>query len=290
MSRTNGYILLYKQIADPESWVWKDKPFSRGQAWIDMLLMANFKDVKVQLKGQLVSIKRGQLVRGLSSLADRWGWSVGKVQRFLKTLADENMCKVKGEPYGQVITILNYNDYQDDRYPNSMKKQKNEYANRYENGYSGGIGIFESNGSRRYLNGQADEQSDGQADEQRENKGVIKDKEGAFESPPAAAVFSFFKEHNYISDPEAFLAYYEDRKWTKKNGQPVRDWKSSAKSWERREKQFVKERTGTEPRSGKSNVPVQQEPPKYKEFEPEEKKDKVQMTDEQRKRMKAALA
>ena len=282
MSRTNGYILLYRQIADDESWIWKDKPFSRGQAWIDLLLMANYKDVKITLKGQLVSVKRGQLVRGLSSLADRWGWSVGRVQRFLKTLSEEKMCKVKGETYGQVITILNYNDYQDDRYPISKKNQKNGYANRYLNDQPESVENSERNGVHRYLNEQSDEQSDEQREKERLNKSK---RRGSFERPAAAAVFSFFDKHGYISDPEQFMEYYEESDWTKKNGMPVEDWKSAAKAWERREKQFEAERkrNGTEPRSGKSQVPYQPEPPKYKMLESDPDVKGVPMPDEMRK-------
>ena len=257
MSRTNGYILLHKRIMDLECWVWNDKPFSRGQAWIYLLLNANFKDETKNIKGQVVTIKRGQVLRAEDTLAKDWGWSRGKVRRFLKSIEKDGMCSINGTSYGTVISIENFEQYQNARPSNDT------------------------------TDGTSDGTTDGTG-EKEVKRSLIK---GAFESPAATAVFSFFKEHNYISDPEQFLAYYEDRKWTKKNGQPVTDWKSAAKSWERREKQFVKERAGgTEPRSGKSNVPAQQEPPKYPEFEPEEKKDKVQMTAEQRERMKAALA
>ena len=247
MSRKNGYILLWKQITDPESWVWSDKPFARGQAWIDLLLKANFKDVTTTIKGQTVTIKRGQVLRSEDTLANDWGWSRGKVRRFLKSMEKSKMCTLNGTAYGTLITIENYEHYQDER-PSS---------------------------------GTANGTSDGTADGTGMKEGINKDKEeGAFERPSTATVFSFFQEHNYISDPEAFLDWYDASNWKKKNGQPISDWKSAAKAWERREKSYESERKNV-----RSNVPVQPEPPKPRFFGPPEEHTGVQMDPEQRKKL-----
>ena len=224
MSKKSGYILLHKRIEN--NFLWDEKPFDRARAWIDLLMMANWTDTEKILKGQLVKLKRGQLVRGLSTLADRWGWSVGKVQRYLKMLENQKMCNVIGYPFGQLITIENYERYQDGRYEND----------------------------------QSDEQPDEQPDEQQinNNKRIIKKV-----APTAAEIYAYFSEHGYVSDPEQFMAYYESTDWTKKNGQPISSWKSAAIAWERREKEFNKNRE----QSGSNVTPI--EPPKYREFEPE---------------------
>ena len=39
-----GYIKIHRKIQ--ECWLWQDK-FSKGQAWIDLLLRANHKDNKI---------------------------------------------------------------------------------------------------------------------------------------------------------------------------------------------------------------------------------------------------
>ena len=44
MNENQGYIKLYRSIFN--HWLWQDKPFSRGQAFVDLILLANYKDKK----------------------------------------------------------------------------------------------------------------------------------------------------------------------------------------------------------------------------------------------------
>ena len=78
---TKGWISVHRQIWN--SWVWDDKPFSKGQAWIDLLLMANHEDRKVLIGNQLIIVKRGSFITSIRKLCDRWGWSNTKVRSFL---------------------------------------------------------------------------------------------------------------------------------------------------------------------------------------------------------------
>ena len=105
-----GYILLHKQIMD--NCLWADKPFARGQAWIDLLLMANFKDGEMLTKGTVIPIKRGQVFRTVKFLSDRWGWSVKKTKGFLKLLENQKMVTLKGLKQGTLITIEKYESFQ----------------------------------------------------------------------------------------------------------------------------------------------------------------------------------
>ena len=107
-----GSILLYRQLRNNP--LWQDQPFAKGQAWIDLLMLANFADGQAFLKGQVVQIKRGQLIRSLDTLAVEWGWSVKKVRTFLTLLNRLNMATSEGTPQGTLITIENYDAYQHD--------------------------------------------------------------------------------------------------------------------------------------------------------------------------------
>ena len=69
----------------------------------------------------------------------------------------------------------------------------------------------------------------------------------------------------------------------KKNGQPIKDWKASVRTWARREKEFRKNAT-----EGNGSRPVT-EPPKYKEFGPEPKIDAVEMPDDIRRSVNKIL-
>ncbi len=108
---SKGWISLHRQIWD--NWVWKDKPFSKGQAWIDLLLMANYEDKKVLIGNQLITVKRGSFVTSVRKLCDRWGWSNTKVRAFLSLLEQDGMLIVKSDAKKTTITIVNYSDYQD---------------------------------------------------------------------------------------------------------------------------------------------------------------------------------
>lgn len=107
----DGYIKIYRSLFSDDSWIWMDKPFSRGQAWIDLLQMANIKDSKVLIKGNVIEVKRGQLLRSVKSLSDRWGWNTKKTDKFLTILKNEKMVVLKGGVYGTLITIENYAKY-----------------------------------------------------------------------------------------------------------------------------------------------------------------------------------
>jgi len=108
--KEKGWISLYRAMED--GWLWQDKPFARGQAWIDLLLQANHKDKKTFSKGELVDVRRGSFLTSDQSLADRWGWSRKKVRTFLETLVSERMIELNRTPKGTSLTIVNWGLYQ----------------------------------------------------------------------------------------------------------------------------------------------------------------------------------
>ena len=77
----NGWIALHRSLLD--HWLWKDKPFSNGQAWIDLILLANHKDVKEYVNGSLKTFKKGTVNRSIESISHRWGWNRKKTRKFL---------------------------------------------------------------------------------------------------------------------------------------------------------------------------------------------------------------
>lgn len=96
-------------------WLWKEKPFARGQAWLDLLLMARYADGKDLYNGHVVERKKGTVYTSISFLAKRWGWSVNKVRRFISELEAEQMCTKNGTADGTALTIENWAIYQDVR-------------------------------------------------------------------------------------------------------------------------------------------------------------------------------
>ncbi len=110
MSNT-GWIKLHRKITD--HWLWEDKPFARGQAMIDLLILAGYNDQPKYVDGNLETVERGSVVTSIRRLCDRWGWSNSKkLSNFLKILENDSIIYVKSDTRKTVITIVNYSVYQ----------------------------------------------------------------------------------------------------------------------------------------------------------------------------------
>ncbi|APM40505.1 hypothetical protein [Clostridium kluyveri] len=110
MGEGKGWISVHRKIQ--YSWLWQEKPFSKGQAWIDLLLSANHKDKKTLLGSELINVKRGSFITSQKKLMERWGWGTEKTRRFLKLLATEEMIKLSTDKRKTMITVVNYEEYQ----------------------------------------------------------------------------------------------------------------------------------------------------------------------------------
>jgi len=109
-----GYVKLWRKLqSDP---MWLSEKFTRGQAWVDLVGLANHSGGFFRVRGNKVEVKRGQLGYSELSLADRWKWSRGKVRRFLAELESEMEQKIVQQKtfLTTLITILNYEIYQGD--------------------------------------------------------------------------------------------------------------------------------------------------------------------------------
>lgn len=107
--------------------MWQDKPFSFGHAWIDLLLSANIKDTKFVKRSQVIEVKRGQMAISTKGFADRWGWSRGKVARFLIQLENEHQIEHQKNNVTTLITIVNYDDYNGTDTKTNTERTPNEH-------------------------------------------------------------------------------------------------------------------------------------------------------------------
>lgn len=105
-----GFIVLHRKLS--ENWLWLSEPFSKSQAWIDLLLLANHAEGSFFIRGVKVIIKRGHVGKSEESLSQRWKWSRGKVRAFLKMLETEQQIKQHKSPILNIIEVVNYNLYQ----------------------------------------------------------------------------------------------------------------------------------------------------------------------------------
>jgi len=104
-----GYIKLWRCIE--ENKLWQEKPFDRARAWIDLIRKARHEEGCVWIRGIEIPLKVGQLAWSEVSLAENWGWSRGKVRRFLIMLKTKQQIEQENTNVTSLITIKNYDLY-----------------------------------------------------------------------------------------------------------------------------------------------------------------------------------
>ena len=114
-STDKGWIKLHRSIMDND--LYMQKPFSRGQAWVDLLLLAEHKTQKKFWRGNLTEFRRGDVCLSILKLSERWGWSRNKVRHFLGQLEELEMVHLNGHQNRTVITIVKYDDFQNQGTP-----------------------------------------------------------------------------------------------------------------------------------------------------------------------------
>lgn len=115
-----GYILLYRRLR--QNRLWPKRKFTPLEAWLDLLLMANFtregewwyddKDYKK------IWLEYGEMVASRRYLAKRWEWKLSTVHKRLGVWEGEHMIKQRSEHGENIILVVNFAKYQ--------KKEKEE--------------------------------------------------------------------------------------------------------------------------------------------------------------------
>lgn len=127
MAESKGWIKTYRKIQD--CWIWQiDKPFDERSAWIDLLLTANHKDVKMLFNGELITIKRGQLITSVRKLSDKWQWDKNKTLKFLRLLENDGMLLKESDNHRTLLSIVNYEIYQDCTDTDGTQEQTQSYT------------------------------------------------------------------------------------------------------------------------------------------------------------------
>lgn len=93
--------------------MWTLEPFTRGQAWVDLIMLANYKYGYFYLRDHKIEVQRGQVGWSQLKLAERWKWSRTKVRKFLNDLEKEQQVKQQLSHSASLITIINYEYYQE---------------------------------------------------------------------------------------------------------------------------------------------------------------------------------
>ncbi len=109
----SGYVMLHRSIV--ESDLWFSESFTKAQAWVDLFMSANWKDGAINVRGNIVKIRRGQTGWSEHTMAKRWKWSRNKVRRFLSYLEKEGNVILQKDSLTTITTICNYDRFQIDK-------------------------------------------------------------------------------------------------------------------------------------------------------------------------------
>lgn len=208
MSNLQGWISLHRKIQ--QSAIYPKGKFTKYEAWIDLLLMANHKDGQVVIGNDVFDIKRGQLIRSIRSLANKWKWSPNKVRRCLKMFEDLNQIRTKSVQKATQITICNYESYQDGRNSNGTQTEQ-----------------------QRNTNGtQTEQQRHTNNNDNKENK-----QNNVNKRPSRNEVIQYFKQNqqSVIQAVKMFEHYEKTAKprhkyWRDKKGYTIKNWKLKARN------------------------------------------------------------
>lgn len=124
-----GWIKLYRKLSDHPDYF--GEAFTRMHAWVDLLLMANYRDGFIRVRGIKVPVSRGQVATSSLSLSKRWMWSRGKVQRYLNELESSGQISQQTNNVITLISISKYDSYQVD---DTTDDDADEYADETPSG------------------------------------------------------------------------------------------------------------------------------------------------------------
>lgn len=86
--------------------------FSRREAWFWMIAQACWRSTKFNDNGSMIELNRGEFATTIRELSETFSWSKGAVERFIARLKTETMIGTRIGTKKTIITICNYDDYQ----------------------------------------------------------------------------------------------------------------------------------------------------------------------------------
>lgn len=117
---SKGFIKLDRNIF--EHWIFQDA--EKFRAFVDLIQLARWKDEKLLIGNDIVTVHRGSYYTSELKLSERWSWSRKRTRDFLKLLENEKMITKKGTSKGTMLTIENYRLYQDEGPTISTSKEQ----------------------------------------------------------------------------------------------------------------------------------------------------------------------
>lgn len=211
-----GWFKIWRQVES--NWVWDDKPFARGQAWIDLISRATYKEggESVFFMNRVFALQRGELVTSLRILAKEWGWSTKKVSKFLDDLHNDKMIEKRNSDLLRIY-IMNYEKFQPIDEERKHRGNTKETARKHRGNTSNEV--------------------------QESKEGKRNDREKRFQKPTTEEVKAYCEERKNGIDPQRFIDFYESKGWLVGRNL-MKDWQAAVRTWEKRDADQKPKRSG----------------------------------------------
>lgn len=125
MADSNGFVVIHRRLA--EHWVWKGRPYTKGQAWVDILLRVNHAAAKIEVGNTLLELQPGQTLWSIKAMAERWGWSRKKVSGFIHGLTTDDMLSANSTSKYTILTVKNWEKNQKLAHQRNIKGTSKEH-------------------------------------------------------------------------------------------------------------------------------------------------------------------
>jgi predicted transcriptional regulator len=244
----NGWISLYRSLLD---WEW----FSNSEMvhlFIYFLLKANHEPNK----WQGIELSRGQFITGREKIKSETGIPESTIRTCIERLKKSDVITVKTTNKYSIITICNYDSYQQVKIENDQqkdqqkdqqnanktptKRQQNTTTNNYNN-YNNinKESVFVEPHTKK-ITPQTIEEEKNYIEVEATKKETEQGKGGGagkkFVPPTIEEVENYIKEKGYNVDAERFVAYYKSNGW-KVGKNPMKDWKMAIVTWSKNDNQ-----------------------------------------------------
>lgn len=208
-----GWVKLHRSIT--ENWLWEKKPFSEGQAWVDLLLMANHAEKKIMIGSEPVMLQPGTVIVSERNLMKRWGWGNTRVRNFIKALENDRMVSKRTSQNQSTLTIENYTIYQEVQ---STDKAPTKQSQSTDKAHNKNVKNVKNDNNNIYI---------------------------SFKPPTVEEVRAYCTNRNNTVNAETFVSFYESKGWyIGKN--KMKDWKAAVRTWEKNNRQPIEPKKARE--------------------------------------------
>ena len=252
MGTNQGFIILPRNTRDDP--LYKDEPFTRWQALIDLVLAANHCEKSFLLGYEEVEVNAGDVVTSEQRLAERWKWSRDKVRRFLHFLERRGDIIRKADNRKTIIKIARYSDYQ--TIPHKDYSENSQTGNTTETLVDTEVEANQRTTEQTSIKLQTVQQTNSKPtanqqqtihneltmnslsyslhDQQQDSQWDSQGKSVSFTPPTLEQIEEYCRERNNNIDAQRFLDHYESIGWkVGKNQAPMQSWKATIRTWEK---------------------------------------------------------